>query len=82
MLLPPMVRNLLRLLGKVVIDSLPENDDACGELLMELVHYLPKRYPTLFKRHGFDGIENLVMEETHTGLSNKRGTEALRVVAR
>lgn len=49
---------------------------------MELVHYLPKRYPTLFKRQGYDGIENVVMEETHTGLSKKRGTDALRVVAR
>ncbi|KAI0767115.1 hypothetical protein C8Q74DRAFT_1203340 [Fomes fomentarius] len=68
--------------GNIVIDSLPENDDACGELLMELVHYLPKRYPTLFKRQGYDGIENVVMGETHTGLSKKRGTDALRVVAR
>lgn len=28
--------------GKVVMDSMPENDEACGELLEILVDYLPK----------------------------------------
>ncbi|KAL5498789.1 hypothetical protein ACEPAH_2144 [Sanghuangporus vaninii] len=35
--------------GKHVVDSLPENDAACGELLELLIDYLPKRYPTLFR---------------------------------
>ncbi|TFK87571.1 hypothetical protein K466DRAFT_490610 [Polyporus arcularius HHB13444] len=68
--------------GKVVIDSLPDNDEACGELLMELVDYLPKRYPTLFTREGYDTITNHVMDERHEGLSKKRGVDALRVIAR
>lgn len=68
--------------GKIVIDSLPENEDACGELLMELVDYLPKRYPTLFTRNSFDSISNLVMGERHDDLSKKRGTDALYVISR
>ena len=36
--------------GKVVLDSLPENDFACQELLETVVDFLPKRYPTLFDR--------------------------------
>ncbi len=68
--------------GKVVIDSLPDNDEACGELLMELADYLPKRYPTLFTREGYDTITNHVMDERHEGLSKKRGVDALRVIAR
>ncbi|KAI0767107.1 hypothetical protein C8Q74DRAFT_1203421 [Fomes fomentarius] len=68
--------------GKTVIDSLPENDEACGELLMELVNYLPKRYPTLFTREGNDAIVNLVMGERHLGLSEKKGIDALHTVSR
>ncbi|RPD57707.1 hypothetical protein L227DRAFT_594590 [Lentinus tigrinus ALCF2SS1-6] len=68
--------------GKVVIDSLPDNDEACGELLMELLDYLPKRYPTLFTREGYDTITNHVFSERHEGLSRKRGIEALHVIAR
>ncbi|EJU05052.1 hypothetical protein DACRYDRAFT_104940 [Dacryopinax primogenitus] len=47
--------------GAKVLDSLPENDAACAELLEMAVDYLPKRYPTLFERllHGEkDGIRN------------------------
>lgn len=69
-------------LGKTVVDSLPENDEACGELLMELVDYLPKRYPTLFTREGNDAIVNLVMGERHLGLSEKKGSDALHTVSR
>ena len=69
-------------IGKVVIDSLTDNDEACGELLMELVDYLPKRYPTLFTRDGYDTITNRVFGERHEGLSKKRGVEALHVIAR
>jgi Haem-dependent oxidative N-demethylase, alpha subunit-like len=34
----------------VVLDSLPENDFACQELLEIVVDWLPKRYPSLFNR--------------------------------
>ncbi|KAI0753151.1 hypothetical protein C8Q80DRAFT_1097241 [Daedaleopsis nitida] len=68
--------------GKVVVDSLPENDEACGELLMSLVDYLPKRYPTLFRREGHDTIVNMVMGETHVDLSSIKGVDALHVVSR
>ena len=69
-------------IGKVVIDSMPDNDEACGELLLELVDYLPKRYPTLFTREGPDGIFNRVTGEHHTSLAGKKGTDALLVVSR
>ncbi|KAF9514579.1 hypothetical protein BS47DRAFT_1342892 [Hydnum rufescens UP504] len=36
--------------GTVVLDSLPENDFACQELLETVVDWLPKRYPSLFNR--------------------------------
>jgi len=36
--------------GKKVVDSLPENDAACGELLECVIHFLVARYPTLFDR--------------------------------
>ena len=68
--------------GKVVVDSLPENDEACGELLLELVDYLPKRYPTLFRRDGPDGITNLVTGEQYVSLGSKKGTDALVVISR
>ena len=74
-------RESLRL-GKTVLDSLPENDEACTELLMELADYLPKRYPTLFRREGNDVIVNLVTGERHIHLSSQRGTDALRIVSR
>ena len=70
------------MLGRTVLDSLSENDEACNELLMELADYLPKRYPTLFRREGNDVIVNLVTGERHIHLSSKRGTDALRIVSR
>ena len=66
----------------MVVDSLPENDEACGELLLELVDYLPKRYPTLFRRDGLDGITNLVTGEQYVSLGSKKGTDALMVISR
>ncbi|TFY60904.1 hypothetical protein EVJ58_g4856 [Rhodofomes roseus] len=75
------------LLQRVVVDSLPENDAACTELLETLVDYLPKRYPTLFdaipsKTPGPvpDGIHNKVTGETFTNISNLKGIDALMVV--
>jgi len=67
--------------GKVVLDSFPENDAACGELLEVLAAWLPKRYPTLFESLP-DGIFNKVTEERFDGISAKRGTDALLVVSR
>ena len=61
---------------------MPDNDEACGELLLELVDYLPKRYPTLFVRDGLDGIFNRVTGERHLSLAAKKGTDALLVVSR
>ncbi|KAH9834100.1 uncharacterized protein C8Q71DRAFT_873543 [Rhodofomes roseus] len=76
-------------IGRVVVDSLPENDAACTELLETLVDYLPKRYPTLFdaipsKTLGPvpDGIHNKVTGETFTNISNLKGIDALMVVTR
>ena len=66
----------------MVVDSLPENDEACGELLLELLDYLPKRYPTLFRRDGPDGITNLVTGEQYVSLGSKKGTDALVVISR
>ena len=61
---------------------MPENDEACGELLLELVDYLPKRYPTLFRRDVPDGITNLVTREQYVSLGSKKGTDALMVISR
>ncbi|KAI0753138.1 hypothetical protein C8Q80DRAFT_1097643 [Daedaleopsis nitida] len=69
--------------GRHVLDSLPENDEACGELLTELADYLPKRFPTLFRRDGHDdSITNVVKNERHSGLNKVKGVEALRIVSR
>lgn len=70
--------------GKHVIDSLPENDEGCGELLEILVDYLPKRYPTLFEKIDCKGggIWNKVTDERFTGLVGKIGVEALTIVSR
>ncbi|GJJ08598.1 hypothetical protein Clacol_002817 [Clathrus columnatus] len=64
-----------------VIDSLPENYDACNELLEVLVDWLPKRYPTLFKRLD-TGILNNLTQEIITNIENKRGVEALIAVSK
>ncbi|KAI0758500.1 hypothetical protein BD413DRAFT_654543 [Trametes elegans] len=68
--------------GKVVVDSLPENDEACGELLELLADYLPKRYPTLFKREACDSITNLVTGERFDAVGARKGVDALLVVSR
>ncbi|KAI5120885.1 hypothetical protein M0805_002985 [Coniferiporia weirii] len=70
--------------GKHVIDSLPENDAGCGELMEILVDYLPKRYPTLFERIDCKGggIWNKVTDERITGLEGKIGVDALMVCSR
>lgn len=70
--------------GKNVIDSLPENDAGCGELLEILADYLPKRYPTLFERIDCKGggIWNKVTDERFTGLEGKVGIDALLVCSK
>ncbi|KAI0359575.1 hypothetical protein OH77DRAFT_1395578 [Trametes cingulata] len=68
--------------GKNVIDSLPENDEACGELLELLADYLPKRYPTLFRRDQLDSITNLVTGDRFDAVSEKKGVDALLVISR
>ncbi|KZT25682.1 hypothetical protein NEOLEDRAFT_1169290 [Neolentinus lepideus HHB14362 ss-1] len=70
--------------GKVVIDSCPDNDEACGELMETLVDYLPKRYPTLFERIDCPGggIWNKVTGEKLIGLEGKLGVDALMVCSR
>lgn len=69
-------------LGKRVVDSLPENDAACQELLEILADWLPKRYPTLFESLGPDGIWNKVTGEKWTRLGSKQGVNALLVISR
>ncbi|KAH8116139.1 hypothetical protein DFH11DRAFT_1688264 [Phellopilus nigrolimitatus] len=70
--------------GKNVIDSLPENDAGCGELMEILVDYLPKRYPTLFEKIDCKGggIWNKVTDEKLVGLEGKVGVDALLVCSR
>ncbi|TFK49036.1 hypothetical protein OE88DRAFT_457135 [Heliocybe sulcata] len=70
--------------GKVVIDSCPDNDAPCGELMEILVDYLPKRYPTLFEKIDCPGggIWNKVTGEKLTGLEGKQGVDALMVCSR
>lgn len=68
--------------GKVVVDSLPENDDACAEILELLVDYLPKRYPTLFETLSPNGIWNKVTNEKIPDITGKSGVDALLIVSR
>ena len=47
--------------GKVVLDSMPENDEGCCELLETLVDYLPKvkrssTYETTIRGHTAESI--------------------------
>ena len=67
-----------------MVDSLPENDDACDELLEVLVDWLPRRYPTLFEGLGSpgEGIWNKVTDEKLTDLKSKRGVEALLAISK
>ena len=71
-------------IGKHVIDSLPENDAGCGELLEILMDYLPKRYPTLFEKIDCKGggIWNKVTNEKFTGIEGRIGVDALTIVSR
>ncbi|KAF8514639.1 hypothetical protein BU17DRAFT_52414 [Hysterangium stoloniferum] len=70
--------------GKTVVDSLPENDDACNELLETLIDWLPKRYPTLFQPLDLPGggIWNKITDEKLTDIRSKKGTEALLEISR
>ncbi|KZT52936.1 hypothetical protein CALCODRAFT_475314 [Calocera cornea HHB12733] len=70
-----------------VLDSLPENDAACAELLEVVTDHLPKRYPTLFERlllgekSGIrNGITGEIMEWPKA--ETPMGVEALRLVSR
>ncbi|KAG8748258.1 hypothetical protein FRC10_007648 [Ceratobasidium sp. 414] len=78
--------------GKKVIDSLPENDAACGELLECVVAFLTVRYPTLFDRLSettrdgkeLDGIYSRVTEERYQWVKGcpPEGIEGLTIVSR
>ncbi|KAI0941617.1 hypothetical protein AcW1_003465 [Taiwanofungus camphoratus] len=78
---------VIREQGKIVIDSLPDNDDCCTELLETLVDYLPKRFPTLFARLSSTtpedmGIWNKVTDERFHDVQRLKGVDALHVVSR
>ncbi|GAA5885461.1 hypothetical protein JCM3774_002591 [Rhodotorula dairenensis] len=62
--------------------SLPENDEACAELLQTLVDYLPKRYPTLFDALPGGGIHNKVLGLRFPDCAHLRGTAALHVASK
>lgn len=70
--------------GKHVLDSLPENDDACTELLEVLTDWLPRRYPTLFEeiKCSEGGIWNKVTNEKFKDIANARGVDALKIISR
>ncbi|KAH9942146.1 uncharacterized protein BXZ73DRAFT_41217 [Epithele typhae] len=67
--------------GRNVLDSLPENDEACRELLEELSRYLPQRYPTLFRSDMANSIVNLVTNTSFEDLNKATGIEALRIIS-
>lgn len=69
----------------MVLDSLPQVQGACTELMEHLSDWLPARYPSLFTRIDADTIDNLV---THARLSlvdesgaRKAGNAAMEVVS-
>ncbi|KAF8304833.1 hypothetical protein DL93DRAFT_2066749 [Clavulina sp. PMI_390] len=78
--------------GKVVLDSLPENDPACQELLETVADWLPKRYPTMFDRllettepgEQRDGIYNRTTKERYQWEVGNApdGREALTILSR
>jgi hypothetical protein len=70
--------------GKHVLDSLPENDEACTELLEVLIDWLPRRYPTMFESIDCPGggIWNKVTNERFKDVSQMQGVDALRVISR
>lgn len=77
--------------GTKVIDSLPENDAACGELLECVVEFLVARYPTLFDRlketrdgKELDGVYSHVTKERHQWIGGcpPEGVEGLKIISR
>jgi hypothetical protein len=78
--------------GRKVIDSLPENDAACGELLELVVEFMVARYPTLFDRlletmqdgKELDGIYSHVTEERYQWARGcpPEGVEGLMIISR
>jgi len=77
--------------GRKVLDSLPENDFACQELLETIVDWMPKRYPTLFERllrdedgKKMDGIFNRVTGERYEWVDGQApdGCQALQIISR
>lgn len=66
----------------MVVDSLPENDDACAEILELLIEYLPKRYPTLFETLYPNGIWNKVTDDKIPDITGIYGVDALKIVSR
>ncbi|EJU05042.1 hypothetical protein DACRYDRAFT_47033, partial [Dacryopinax primogenitus] len=77
--------------GKKVLDSLPENDFACQELLETVLDWMPKRYPTLFDRLlrtedriSRDGIFNKVTGERFDWKKGEApsGCDALTILSR
>ncbi|KAL7004042.1 hypothetical protein EMMF5_006401 [Cystobasidiomycetes sp. EMM_F5] len=68
--------------GPVVLDCLPECEDACGELLDMLVDWLPKRYPTLFSTlANGSGIRNEVTKVEFEDTDRMKGTAALLAIS-
>lgn len=78
--------------GRKVIDSLPENDAACGELLGLVVEFIVARYPTLFNRlpettldgKELDGIYSRVTQERYQWIKGcpPEGVEGLKIISR
>ncbi|CAE6410496.1 unnamed protein product [Rhizoctonia solani] len=78
--------------GKKVIDSLPENDAACGELLEMVVEFMATRYPTLFDRllettqdgKELDGVFSHVTKERYQWVKGcpPEGVEGLKIISR
>lgn len=75
--------------GTTVLDSLPENDPACAELLETVIDFLSKRYPTLFDRlrsssSSSDGIFSHTTGERYTWSIGKTpmGKDALKILSR
>ncbi|GAA6036704.1 hypothetical protein JCM8097_003438 [Rhodosporidiobolus ruineniae] len=62
--------------------SLPENDEAAGELLETVVDFLTKRYPTLFEALPNCGVYNKILEERHENLAGLKGVDALMIISK
>jgi hypothetical protein len=78
--------------GRNVIDSLPENDAACAELLELVVEFMTTRYPTLFDRllettqdgEELDGFYSHVTKERYQWAKGcpPEGVEGLKIISR